>query len=90
VNAEPELLRVSEVARRLGVSRRVIYSFIARGTLPGVVRVGRAVYVRRRALELWLSGRDGAVGSNEGDEPAAGAGNRGGEATAAGGVPWKG
>jgi hypothetical protein len=49
----------------------VAYSMLARGVVPGVVRVGRAVYVRRRALELWLSGRDGAVGSCEGDGPAA-------------------
>jgi excisionase family DNA binding protein len=90
VSGEPELLRAPQVAQILGVSVRVCYDLVSRGVLPGVVRVGRAIFVRRRALELWLSGRDEAVGSNEGDEPAAGAGNRGGEATAAGGVPWKG
>jgi excisionase family DNA binding protein len=66
VNGEPELLPVSEVARRLGVSRRVCYDLVARNTLPGVVRAGRRIFVRRRALEAWLSGRDRAVGSGEG------------------------
>jgi excisionase family DNA binding protein len=66
-----ELLRVSEVATLLGVSRRVTYSMLARGVVPGVVRVGRAVYVRRRALELWLSGRDGPSVLARGDGPAA-------------------
>jgi excisionase family DNA binding protein len=56
VEAEPELLRVRELARRLGVSRRVAYELVARGVVPGVVRVGRAVYVRRRVLQAWLEG----------------------------------
>jgi len=77
---EPELLRIPELARRLGVSLRVCYDLVTRGTLPGVVRVGRRIFVRRRALEAWLIGRDGAVGSGEGDGPAAqvGAGLDGG------------
>jgi excisionase family DNA binding protein len=54
-----ELLRVRELAQRLGVSRRVAYQLVARGVVPGVVRVGRAVYVRRRVLQAWLEG--GAV-----------------------------
>jgi len=51
-----ELLRVPELAQRLGVSRRVAYQLVARGVVPGVVRVGRAVYVRRRVLQAWLEG----------------------------------
>jgi excisionase family DNA binding protein len=50
------LLRVPELAQRLGVSRRVAYQLVARGVVPGVVRVGRAVYVRRRVLQAWLEG----------------------------------
>jgi excisionase family DNA binding protein len=77
---EPELLRVREVAAVLGVSLRTCYDLVARGTLPGIVRAGRRIFVRRRALEAWLIGRDGAVGSGEGDGPAAqmGAGLSGG------------
>jgi len=51
-----ELLRVPELAQRLGVSRRVAYQLVARGVVPGVIRVGRAVYVRRRVLQAWLEG----------------------------------
>jgi excisionase family DNA binding protein len=41
VSGEPELLRVREVASLLGVSRRVAYSMLARGILPGAIRAGR-------------------------------------------------
>ena len=50
------MLRVPELAQRLGVSRRVAYQLVARGVVPGVIRVGRAVYVRRRVLQAWLEG----------------------------------
>jgi len=56
VGAGGELLRVPELAQRLGVSRRVAYQLVARGVVPGVIRVGRAVYVRRRVLQAWLEG----------------------------------
>jgi excisionase family DNA binding protein len=77
---EPELLRVREVAALLRVSRRVTYELVARGVVPGVVRVGRAIYVRRRALERWLQGHAEAAGLGKGDGPAAqvGAGLDGG------------
>jgi excisionase family DNA binding protein len=80
VNGEPELLRVRDVAAFLGVSLRTCYDLVARGTLPGVVRAGRRIFVRRRALELWLSGRDGPSALARGDGPAAqvGAGLSGG------------
>jgi excisionase family DNA binding protein len=71
VSGEPELLRVRDVAALLGVSLRTCYDLVARGTLPGVVRAGRRIFVRRRVLVAWLSGRNGAVGSGEGDGPAA-------------------
>jgi excisionase family DNA binding protein len=80
VGGEPELLPILQAAVRLGLTRRQAYDWAARGILPGIVRVGRAIYVRRRALERWLSGQDRAVGSGEGDGPAAqvGAGLDGG------------
>ncbi len=60
--SEYQLLRASEVADRLGVSRRVVYEFLATRVIPSaaIVRAGRAVYVKRLALEDWLAGRDGA------------------------------
>ncbi len=56
------LLRVAEVADILGVSPRVAYEWLIRGVIPPevMVRAGRAVYVKRLALEEWLAGRDGA------------------------------
>jgi excisionase family DNA binding protein len=55
------LLRVAEVADILGVSPRVAYEWLIRGVIPPevMVRAGRAVYVKRLALEAWLAGRDG-------------------------------
>ncbi len=55
------LLRAREVAQVLGVSPRVIYSWVATKVIPpeAVVRVGRAVYIKRAALESWLAGRTG-------------------------------
>jgi excisionase family DNA binding protein len=58
---DSQLLRVSEVADYLGVSCRVVYEWVATGVIPqgAIVRAGRAVYVKRLALEEWLAGRDG-------------------------------
>jgi excisionase family DNA binding protein len=59
---ERQLLRVADVADRLGVSPRVVYEWLASGVIPSevVVRAGRAVYIKRGALDVWLAGRDGA------------------------------
>jgi excisionase family DNA binding protein len=56
VSGEPELLRIPQVAQILGVSRRVCYALVSRGVLPGAIRAGRAIYVRRRVLQAWLEG----------------------------------
>ncbi len=57
------LLRVPEVAVLLRVSKRVAYHWLTTGVIPreAIVRAGRAVYVKRLALEEWLAGRDGAT-----------------------------
>jgi excisionase family DNA binding protein len=60
-----ELLRVRDLAQRLGVSRRVAYELVARGVVPGVVRAGRALYIRRRVLEAWLGGGGTAAAVGE-------------------------
>ena len=44
------LLRVTEAARLLGVSRSTLYQLIAKGEIP-VVRLGRSVRVVRQELE---------------------------------------
>ena len=47
------LLRATEVARLLGVSRSQAYYMMAVGQLP-VVRIGRAVRVPKQALADWI------------------------------------
>jgi len=49
------LLLVSEVAAILRTSPKAVYAMIERGLLPGVVRIGRRVLVRRDDLLHWLS-----------------------------------
>jgi len=46
----PFLLRPSEVAELLRTTRKAVYAMVSRGQLPGVVRVGRRVRVRRDEL----------------------------------------
>ena len=43
----PMLLRPCEVAALLRTTTRAVYAKIARGQLPGIVRVGRRVLIRR-------------------------------------------
>ena len=50
----PLLLKVEEVAELLRTTKKAIYTMIDRAQLPGVVRVGRRVLVRRAALLEWL------------------------------------
>jgi excisionase family DNA binding protein len=49
--SQPALLTVEEVADYLRTSRVAVYHLIERGKLPGVVRVGRRVLVKRCVLE---------------------------------------
>jgi excisionase family DNA binding protein len=60
---QPALLTVEEVAAYLRTSRVAVYHLIERGQLPGVVRVGRRVLVKRgvleRALDETISDRAG-------------------------------
>ena len=50
----PMLLTADEAAELLRTTRRAIYAMIARGQLPGVVRVHRRVLLRTDALLHWL------------------------------------
>lgn len=58
MNGGGTLLRVTGAAAMAGVSPRALYAWIARGVLPedSIVRIGRAVYVRRAVFERWLAG----------------------------------
>jgi excisionase family DNA binding protein len=48
------LLTADEVANWLRTSKKAIYALVGHGRLPGVVRVGRRVLLRRDALLDWL------------------------------------
>jgi excisionase family DNA binding protein len=50
---EPMLLRATEVARLLRLSRSKVYQMMSDGTLP-VVRIDRAIRVPREALIDWV------------------------------------
>ena len=52
-NEDRLLLRLPEVAARLGLGRTTVYDLVQRGDLP-VVRVGRAVRVPVDALQRWV------------------------------------
>ena len=51
---EPLLLTTAEVAELLRTSRKAVYAMVERGQLPGVVRIGRRVLLRRAALLHFL------------------------------------
>ncbi len=48
------LLTVAQVARLLGTTSKAIYHRAERGQLPGVVRVGRRIRVRRDRLLQYI------------------------------------
>jgi excisionase family DNA binding protein len=45
-----EFLTVDEAAEMLRVNRKSLYQAIERGEIPGVVRIGRTLRIRRAAL----------------------------------------
>jgi excisionase family DNA binding protein len=50
----PVLLTVDEVASVIRKTPEALYAMVARGQLPGVVRIGRRVLVRQSDLLKWL------------------------------------
>ena len=47
-------LTVEEVAAVLRTTRTAVYALVARGQVPGVIRLGRRVLFRRDVLLGWL------------------------------------
>jgi excisionase family DNA binding protein len=52
---EQLLLRVSEAAKRLSISRSKAYDLASRGELPGVMRVGKSIRVSATRLAEWIA-----------------------------------
>jgi len=50
----PELLTVEETAAYLRTTPKAIYNLVWKRQLPGVIRLGRRVLVKRTALLRWL------------------------------------
>lgn len=48
------LLTVDETAKLLRTSRIAVYAMVARGQVPGVIRLGRRVLFRTQDLLDWL------------------------------------
>jgi excisionase family DNA binding protein len=53
-SSEPLLLRPTDAARLLSISRSKVYELISSGELPGVVRIGRSVRIALKALLGWI------------------------------------
>ncbi len=56
------LLTAEEVASRLSITQKTVYTMIREKRIPGAVRFGRHVRVRGAALEEWI-----AAGGDIGD-----------------------
>jgi excisionase family DNA binding protein len=56
---QPLLLTVPQVAKRLGLSRAMVYVLINREGLP-VIRLGRAVRISATSLQKWVEEREQA------------------------------
>ena len=54
---QPMLLTVPQVAKKLGLSRTMVYVLINREGLP-VVRFGRAVRISEPSLQKWVEERE--------------------------------
>jgi excisionase family DNA binding protein len=57
---EPDLLTAEEAAAVLRTSRKAVYAMAERAQLPGIVRIGRRLLVRRADLLSWLNERRAA------------------------------
>lgn len=61
--APPALLRTREAAAIVGISDKAIRHRIERGQIPGVVRIGASVFIRRaELLRLIAEGRGPSPG----------------------------
>jgi excisionase family DNA binding protein len=62
----PTVLSVDELATLLRVNRKTAYEAVARGLIPGVKRIGRAIRIDRVAVVNWLQGRSGVSRKSNG------------------------
>ena len=59
VSARPRpLMSIAEASRELGIGTTTGYEWARRNELPGLVRHGGRLYVRRAVLTAYLAGQD--------------------------------
>jgi excisionase family DNA binding protein len=51
----PFLLTIPQAARRMGISRAMLYSLLARRKGPPVIRLGRSVRISVASLRAWIA-----------------------------------
>ncbi len=51
---KPVLMRVTEVAKYLGISRTALYQWIEEGLIPRPMRVRKVLYWQRHKIQDWL------------------------------------
>lgn len=51
---KPDVLTADEVAALLRVDRKSIYAAVARGEVPGVLRLGRLIRFSREVVLRWV------------------------------------
>jgi excisionase family DNA binding protein len=59
-NDNADVVPVDEIARRLGVKKRMVYEHAERGRIPHR-RLGRRIIFPRIAIEEWFAGRGTAA-----------------------------
>ena len=57
--ALPDVLTVEEAASFLRVNRKTFYEAVRLGSVPGVIRLGRAIRISKAALISWVQGNGG-------------------------------
>ncbi len=64
VDLPPPLLTVKDLAVLLSTSSSGIYSRVARGQIPGALRIGRTLRFDPRVIAQWLSAKRASAGGH--------------------------
>ena len=62
VDLPPPLLTVKDLAVLLSTSNSGVYSRVARGQIPGALRIGRSLRFDPRVIAKWLSANKASAG----------------------------
>lgn len=62
VDLPPSLLKVQDLASLLATSSSGVYSRVARGQIPGALRIGRSIRFDPRVIARWLSANKASAG----------------------------